>query len=130
MYSALAGSLLPTEPYIVHLNDEQKNDYLGASVSLNDASLNRTSETSKTEQTVDVEYDEIIDDDYYNDIPVEELGFLLQPNDVPPGTDPKQPHRMLTSAENPNFVADYFASSRLHHLSRCNLSIIKTVTNC
>lgn len=26
-------------------------------------------------------------------------------------------HRMQTSAENPNFVADYFSSSRLHHLS-------------
>jgi hypothetical protein len=28
------------------------------------------------------------------------------------------PGRMLTSKENPNFVSDYFASSRLHHLSR------------
>lgn len=36
--------------------------------------------------------------------------------DEPRDTDGPQ-RRMQTSAENPNFVADYFSSSRLHHLS-------------
>lgn len=33
------------------------------------------------------------------------------------GGDAGTGHRMKTSAENPNFVADYFSSSRLHHLA-------------
>lgn len=34
------------------------------------------------------------------------------------GANDNGPGKMLTSKENPNFVSDYFASSRLHHLSR------------
>lgn len=48
-----------------------------------------------------------IEDDSEDDIEYEE------PADA--GGGPQ--HRMQTSAENPNFVADYFSSSRLHHLS-------------
>lgn len=39
------------------------------------------------------------------------------------------PGQMLTSKENPNFVSDYFASSRLHHLSRWRIDFQQQLTS-
>jgi DNA repair protein REV1 len=38
------------------------------------------------------------------------------------------PGRLLTSKENPNFVQDYFSSSRLHHLSRWRIQFQQQLT--
>jgi DNA repair protein REV1 len=55
------------------------------------------------------------------EVPVDsQMGVPIDEDDrdqVDEYEDLPEQHQMRTSAENPNFVADYFASSRLHHLS-------------
>lgn len=53
---------------------------------------------------------------------------IFRPTSMGPEFDENGPGRMLTSKENPNFVSDYFASSRLHHLSRWRIDFQQQLT--